>query len=112
MTAEQEVPVPGPVGGAGSASIDITERTNRICYRLVYTGIGPVSMGGIYRGDRGATGPLVINLEVATNGDEGCVSAHAAVIGEIHAGAEHFYVNLHTAAFPDGAVRGQLRPLG
>jgi hypothetical protein len=40
---------------------------------------------------------------------EGCVQGDPAVVQEIEDDPGGFYVNLHTADFPAGAVRGQLR---
>jgi hypothetical protein len=36
------------------------------------------------------------------------VAAAAAVVSQIRADPTRFYVNVHNAGFPDGAVRGQL----
>jgi hypothetical protein len=55
-------------------------------------------------------GPPVVTLEplTAEGQSKGCVSAEADVIKEIRQNPAGFYVNVHNAEFPDGAVRGQL----
>jgi len=39
------------------------------------------------------------------------VTVDATVAAAILAHPKGYYVNVHTAAFPNGAVRGQLKPL-
>jgi hypothetical protein len=40
----------------------------------------------------------------------GCVVASAANRNAIKRGPAGYYVNVHTSAFPNGAIRGQLKP--
>jgi hypothetical protein len=39
---------------------------------------------------------------------QGCVTADKDLIKDIRQNPENYYVNVHNAAFPGGAVRGQL----
>lgn len=110
LSADQEVPQPGPAGGAGSVDVVVNGDTGQVCYRnLTYQGIGDVTMGHIHRGTAGVAGPVAVNLELAPGATDGCVQGDPAVVQEIEGDPGGFYVNLHTAAFPAGAVRGQLR---
>jgi hypothetical protein len=80
----------------------------QLCYQLAYEGIPKPAAGHIHRGAKGANGPVVVNLDPAARGNKACVAADPAVLNEISANPGGFYVNLHTAANPKGAMRGQL----
>jgi hypothetical protein len=55
-------------------------------------------------------GPIVIHLTPTITAGARCVhSIDPAVIRAIHARPGAYYINLHTATFPAGAVRGQLQ---
>ena len=110
MTGAQEVPGPGDTDGSGTAEITIVDATDNVCYDLNVRNIGPATAAHIHRGARGVAGPPVVTLEAPTDGgSEGCISAPGALADEIEANPAAFYVNVHNAEFPDGAVRGQLQ---
>ena len=109
MTGAAEAPNPGDPDGTGAALITI-DGTN-VHYQIVTRNIGTASAAHIHRGAPGLGGPVVIGFDanMLTNGTvEG---APQAIINEIIANPGNFYVNVHTSAFPGGAVRGQLVPL-
>ena len=110
MTGAQEVPGPGDTDGSGTAEITIVDATDNVCYDLNVRNIGPATAAHIHRGARGVAGPPVVTLDAPTDGgSEGCISAPGALADEIEANPAAFYVNVHNAEFPDGAVRGQLQ---
>ena len=109
LTGAQEVPGPGDMDGSGTAEITIVDATDNVCYDVNVRNIGPATAAHIHRGMRGEAGPPVVTLEAPTDGGaEGCVSAPGALADEIEANPAAFYVNVHNAEFPNGAVRGQL----
>ena len=109
LTGAQEVPGPGDTDGSGTAEITIVDGTDNVCYDLNVRNIAPATAAHIHRGMRGEAGPPVVTLEAPTDGGaEGCVSAPGALADEIEANPVAFYVNVHNAEFPNGAVRGQL----
>ena len=110
MTGAQEVPGPGDTDGSGTAEITIVDATDNVCFDLNVRNIGPATAAHIHRGARGVAGPPVVTLEAPTDGgSEGCISAPGALADEIEANPAAFYVNVHNAEFPNGAVRGQLQ---
>ena len=110
MTGAQEVPGPGDTDGSGTAEITIVDATDNVCYDLNVRNIAPATVAHIHRGAPGVAGPPVVTLEAPTDGgSEGCISAPGALADEIEANPAAFYVNVHNAEFPDGAVRGQLQ---
>ena len=109
LTGAQEEPGPGDMDGSGTAEITIVDATDNVCYDVNVRNIGPATAAHIHRGMRGEAGPPVVTLEAPTDGGaEGCVSAPGALADEIEANPAAFYVNVHNAEFPNGAVRGQL----
>jgi hypothetical protein len=57
----------------------------------------------------GKEGPVKVALEAPKTGSaKGCAKADAPVIIAIIKDPAGYYVNVHNAAFPKGAVRGQL----
>ena len=73
----------------------------------------------IHRGTAGENGPVVVGFfgpptstAPPSSGDPGafstCVSITDQLAGEILKTPHRFYWNVHTAAFPGGAIRGQV----
>jgi hypothetical protein len=98
-----------PDGSGGSAlTFDGTE----LCYGITVKNIDTPVAAHIHRGKGNENGPVVVPLAQPTSGDPGASSACAIVDGqlaaEIMGSPGAFYVNVHTATFPGGAVRGQL----
>ncbi|HYC97755.1 CHRD domain-containing protein [Brevundimonas sp.] len=110
MTGAAEAPGPGDPDGSGSATIRIDPlAAGRVCYDLSVTGVAPATAAHIHRGGLGVAGPVVVTLTAPTAGSSsGCVDAAASLGAEILAMPAAFYVNVHNAPYPNGAVRGQL----
>ncbi len=60
----------------------------------------------IHEAPAGVAGPIVVPLSPPVG--DGCVPASRELIKEIRKNPESFYVNVHTAGRPAGAIRGQL----
>lgn len=100
---------PGDLDGTGRATIRINPRKGEICYNLRVSGIQPASAAHIHEAPAGAAGPVVVGLTAPTSGmSKGCVAISEADAREIIADPSDYYVNVHNAQFPGGALRGQL----
>ncbi len=109
MTGAAERPGPGDPDGSGTATFRVNAGQNRICYTLSVANIEPATVAHIHRAPPTAAGPIVVHLEAPTDGSsEGCAEVTRALAQEIIRTPGAFYVNVHNAPFPGGAVRGQL----
>jgi len=109
LTGAAEVPGPGDPDGRGTAEVEIRSERSQLCYDVEVTGIDTPTTAHIHRGAVGAGGPPVVTLVAPADGDsDGCLEVAAELAAEIVANPAGFYVNVHNAAFPAGAVRGQL----
>jgi CHRD domain-containing protein len=108
MTGEQEVPGPGDPDGFGGAAI-ILIQPDTICYALTAHRIEPATAAHIHFGPPGVAGPIVVPLLPPTSGvSRGCTTADADLVANIAANPSEYYVNVHNAAYPAGAIRGHL----
>lgn len=81
----------------------------RLCYYLDLNDLDDASGVALYRGGEGDAGVEVLPLQLpGPDGDEVCVTADAAVLGEVVADPPEFYIQIASRRFPAGAVRGQL----
>ncbi|HSV39570.1 MAG TPA: CHRD domain-containing protein [Nocardioidaceae bacterium] len=87
-----------------------------LCYVLTVDKIGPATAAHIHRADAGANGPVVVNLAAPGDGNSAdCLTESETgkfvgdqTVEEILEHPDHFYVNVHNAEYPGGALRGQL----
>lgn len=110
LTGAAEVPGPGDTDGVGGAAVSFTSDTE-IVYALDVSAITlPAAAAHIHRGTATESGPVVVPFDPpgADGKVSGTVTADAALVAEIKANPQNFYVNVHTSDFPAGAIRGQL----
>jgi hypothetical protein len=110
LSASQEVPT-NPSVGRGEAEVRFNRDTNMLSWNVTHSGLsGPATAGHIH----GPAGPgqnagVVVPFTGDVNasrvrGEKAITAAQAA---DLQAG--RWYVNLHTARFPGGEIRGQLQ---
>ena len=108
-----EVPDPGDPDGSGFASIELNQGQGTLCYELAVADIAPATAAHVHRAPAGVAGPVVVPLNPPTTGSSsGCALVDRALIKDIRQHPDAYYVNVHNADFPAGAVRGQLNKPG
>ena len=109
LTGAAEVPGPGDTDGTGTASITLNHGQGEVCYELMVDKIATANATTIHEGAVDNAGPPIANLTPPAKGtSKGCVALDKEKIKDIIQNPANYYVNVHNAEFPDGAVRGQL----
>ncbi len=110
LTGAEEVPGPGDPDGSGKVRLRINVDKRKVCWKLTVHDIGPATAAHIHAAEAGVAGPVVIPLSAPTNGfSSGCATnVDRDLLAAITHHPEAYYVNVHNAEFPAGAVRGQL----
>jgi len=122
LTGQAETP-PGDPDGSGAVTLCVHRATpkgewadvqitfNETTHTL--RNVGQPTAAHIHRGAAGAAGPVFFPIAITTTSTGTTVtptdmskSAIAALVNK----PSRFYVNVHTKAYPNGALRGQLGP--
>ena len=112
LTGGAEVPGPGDPDGTGTAHVVLYPDQGRVCFGITVNNITvPATLAHIHQGPRGIAGPVVVQFTPpgADSNSAGCVTGVPRnLIQAIISNPSAYYVNVHNATFPSGAVRGQL----
>jgi hypothetical protein len=109
----------GDQDGSGVAVLRLDPDHQQICYTIVVRDIGqpvePAPGIGSAHIHTALTGGVFVNLltDFRSTGSDtyiarGCVSTSTANIDAILSHPDQYYVNVHTAEFPRGAIQGSL----
>jgi len=103
----------GDDDGSGTAKLRLNRAKKRVCFTIRVRDIGDVVAAHIHAGGRGVAGSIAVDLITAPESGSrftGCTEdVPKSLIRKILRRPGKYYVNVHTGAFPGGAVRGQLR---
>ena len=109
LTGANEIPGPGDPDGSGTFVGKVNLGRGTLCYTLTVSGIAPATAAHVHVGTSDVAGPVVIGLLPPTEGSSSaCATADRDLLRQINRHPEQYYVNVHNAEFPAGAVRGQL----
>jgi hypothetical protein len=108
LSGAAEVPGPGDPDGSGFASLTLNPGRGEVCFDITVEDVAPIAAAHIHVGTVDVAGPVVVNFDVPANGLDGCVDADRNLLLEIIRSPANYYVNVHNADFPAGALRGQL----
>ena len=113
--------------GTGRARVTVDEEAGEVCFTVRFNDVGTPNRGHIHKAATEVNGPIVVgffelvglpadprNDDLEEGHLEGCVTldpavpANAALLTDLVANPDDYYVNLHNSRYPAGAVRGQL----
>lgn len=114
-TGAQEVdaegnPNQGDPDGRASVIITLNASAGEVCIQTNVFNIEQPTLAHIHAAPAGQNGGIVVNFTPLIDDDiiSGCVEADPALIEQIGENPSNYYVNIHNADFPNGAIRGQL----
>ncbi|WP_343343735.1 CHRD domain-containing protein [Sphingomicrobium sp. XHP0239] len=103
-----KVPGGGDMDGYARAEVTVSGTLDRVCYEIdEVRGVVPTA-AHIHEGNEGQTGRPVVTLEDNDGTWSGCVNSDGPVRDHIERMPSMHYVQIHTAEYPNGAIRGQL----
>jgi LPXTG-motif cell wall-anchored protein len=114
LTGEVEVP-PGDPQASGSAEVKVS--SGQVCWKVSWSsGLSP-NASHIHKAAAGTAGPVVVpffksDQPVSGSSKSGCTEVSAELAKGIAANPANYYVNVHNADYPKGAIRGQLASAG
>jgi hypothetical protein len=110
LTGAAEVPGPGDADGSGKAILELSPAQNHLCVKLKVENIQPATMAHVHVGVAGQAGEAVVELDPPTQGTSStCKDIPEDLTKALLKTPDNYYVNVHTADFPKGALRGQLK---
>jgi hypothetical protein len=96
----------GDPDGRGTAEIKITG--TRVCWEIKVAKVQTIVAAHIHKGKPGVSGPVVVPFGKVYR-SKGCTTTTAGLAAAIQRTPSAYYVNVHNAKYPGGALRGQLR---
>jgi len=107
LLGANEVP-PADPNGVGEVHVFAADSSpDTLCWVLFVDRVGTPTDAHIHRGAAGVVGPVKVPFKAPADGDSaGCV--HTTLATRILNNPQNWYVNVHNAQFPTGAIRGQL----
>jgi CHRD domain len=108
LNGQNEVPTADP-NGTGNVVVRLRPALGKVCAHATWHRIGKPIMAHIHRGRAGVSGNVLVDLTGSVTGGSNCVTGVSkALIRHILDHPRRFYYNIHTNAYPAGAIRGQL----
>ena len=108
LKGSNETPAKGDPNGKGFVVVTFNGAKGTACWKFKgVSGIGTPVAAHIHKGRKGISGGVVVPLGAAYKAS-GCAKAPKAVIEAIETNPNRYYVNIHNAKYPGGALRGQL----
>jgi len=110
LTGAAETP-PADPDGSGTATITLNYGQSQVCWEITVSDITlPATAAHIHVAPVGVPGPVVVPLSPPDESgfSSGCTTVDRGLIKDILQHPEDYYVNVHNADYPGGAVRGQL----
>jgi hypothetical protein len=107
LRGANEVPKGDP-NGKGLVVVHLNASRGTVCWSFKgVTGIAKPTQAHIHVGGKGVSGNVVVPFGGAYKAT-GCIKATKSLIEKIESNPSAYYVNIHNAKYPAGAIRGQL----
>lgn len=123
LSGAQEVP-PADPDGRGKAEMTVDAAAGEICFDIKLEDVATPNRGHIHKQVAGQNGPIVVTFFELRPGDApandprheaiergriaDCATADPALLADIVANPDQYYVNVHNSRFPGGALRCQI----
>lgn len=108
LSGGAEVPGPGDADGSGTAQLTLNHGQGQVCYDITVKDIQTPTAAHIHAGAAGKSGGVKVTFTAKDGAWKGCVNADKTLIKDLMDNPANYYVNVHNAEFPNGALRGQL----
>jgi CHRD domain/IPTL-CTERM motif len=107
LSGANEVP---PADPNASGTANLLMGGGIVAYAITTNNVPGITAAHIHRGSTGTNGPVIVDFAPTFNGSValGIVPSTPQTVIDIAANPQGHYVNVHTTAFPGGAVRGQV----
>jgi hypothetical protein len=106
MDGTQEVPA-NESTASGDVTATLNTETKILTLSITYTGM-TATAAHIHKGDVGVSGDAVIPINTTLTSPISFTTVALTAQQEADLNAGLYYVNLHSVAYPDGEIRGQL----
>lgn len=108
LSGGAEVPGPGDADGSGTANLTLNHGQGQVCYDITVKDIQTPTAAHIHAGAATQSGGVKVAFTAKDGIWKGCVNVDKDLIKDLMQNPANYYVNVHNAEFPNGAVRGQL----
>lgn len=103
----------GDPDGSAAAAITLDRSNRRLCVIMLVQLIDKPTAAALRQGVAGVNGPVVVRLTLPSAGNPGstttCIKGFDPAVGlHIRTRPGDFYLDVGTAPFPGGAIRGQI----
>jgi CHRD domain len=104
-------PVAPNTVGSGTFVLRSNLGQGMLCFRLTVSGLANVTAAHIHYGTGPNAGGIAVPLPLPSpfaGSATGCVQVDRTLLRQILSSPQDYYVNVHTTAFPAGAIKGTL----